>query len=690
MSDEPEETIDASPTEPDGRIDASSAEGAGSGGSFDLPRAGDIVGGRYEVSSMIGSGGMGHVFEAKHTTLGRRVALKVLAPERSHKERHVRRFLREAKSASAIVHPCVVEITDFGHTASGSPFFVMEYLEGETLGRCLRRSGPMPWSLLAPIAMQVCGALDAAHAAGVIHRDIKPENLFILQQTTHVKVVDFGIAKPITQEETKKLTEAGTVLGTVDYVSPEVIRDETVDPRTDIYSLGVTLYQLISGELPFVRDSKLESMLCRLHDPPAPLPSTVPAPVAEIIERAIRAHPYERFQTARELYDAIVEQLPERGPAVHDAISRAKLSSSTMASMSSMSAPRDSTLAGESLPAAQTPPRDRSRRPWLWPALGGVGAAVAVAVAVIPRSNHSSTIDAQHLASFGALPEVISGPGISLDDARIELGRVLFSDVALSGAGDLSCATCHPLDRYGVDGRVVADGHAHKTTGRNVSSVYNAAGHFALGWSGSATTVEAQAQIPILEPRAMANTEVALLETLGRTPRYRELFGAAFPTEPDPIRLDNVGIAIGAFERTLVTPAPWDHYLAGDTSALSTQQRRGFNTFVDVGCVQCHSGVYLGAGQLQKLGLLRPWPDTKDRGRLEDTQQDSDWMMFKIASLRNVEKTGPYFHDGSIEQLPRAVRMMAHHQLDQELDDEEVEDIVAFLRALTGELPSVP
>ncbi|MEM9454945.1 MAG: cytochrome c peroxidase [Myxococcota bacterium] len=680
------------------------ATDAGAGGAraiADLPRPGDIFGERYQILSRLGSGGMGHVFEAKHTTLGRRVAIKVLKPERSHSESHRERFLREAKSASAIIHPCVVELTDFGHTADGSPFFVMEYLEGETLGRRLRRSGPMPWSVLAPVAMQICGALEAAHTAGVIHRDIKPDNLFVIRQTTHVKVLDFGIAKAMLPGQTGKLTDAGTVVGTTDYVSPEIVRSEAADPRTDIYSLGVSLYQLISGELPFVRGSKIESLLVRLHEPPAPLPPTVPEPVAALIMRAMKVHPYERFQTARELYDAIVELLPERGPAVHEALSRSKLSSSSV-QMQALGLGESGLVQGSGIARAKAPqtpsvgasgsadaaePGTKSR--WRSIVVGTVAAGLVVAagLAFMPRHEHSSTLDPQHLASFGVLPDIIQGPGVVLDDAKIELGRVLFSDVRLSGSQDFSCATCHPLDRYGVDGRAITDGHAHQTTGRNVPTVYNVAGHFAQGWSGSTQTVEEQAPLPILNPLVMANTEAKLVATLAAVPEYREKFAAAFPDAPEPISMDNVATALGAFERTLVTPGPWDRYLAGQAEALTEQQRRGFNTFIDVGCVQCHSGVYVGAGQMQKLGLLRPWPETKDRGRIEDTQLDSDWMMFKVASLRNVAQTAPYLHNGSIEELATMVRMMAYHQLDRELDDDEVDDIVAFLGSLTGELP---
>ncbi len=675
-----------------------SATGIGPSRPFPLP--GDIVESRYRIESRLGSGGMGHVYAATHITLGRSVALKVLAPELASNPLHTERFLREAKSASAILHPCVVEITDFGHTASGSPFFVMEHLRGENLGQRLRRDGPIPWAQLGPMALQVCGALHAAHRAGVIHRDIKPENLFVIRDTAELKVLDFGVAKVMSATldsaagDPAKLTEQGLVIGTVDYLSPEAIRTAAVDARTDLYSLGVTLYQLVSGTPPFVRSSKVEIMMAHLSESPPPLAASVPPSATALILRAMQRDPAARFPSAAAFYEAILKSLPD-GPAVQDAVARAKLAVEPTPAVTEPShlelpiTPALSTPASSTMPGEPTAPLTSARRGLRGRAFAAsVVALVLVVVAVLMlQGSRSATIDPQHLASFGGLPEVFVGPGVVLGDAEIELGRRLFSDPSLSGAGDISCESCHPLERYGADGRVVAIGHGRQTTGRNAPSIYNAAGHSMLGWSGQALAVEEQAQDPILDPREMNGSEAAIVDVLASRPEYGELFARAFPQDPQPIRLDNVTAALGAFERTLVTPSPWDHYLAGHADALSEQQRRGFNVFVETGCVQCHSGTYVGATQRQKLGLLRPWPNTIDRGRMEDTGQDADWMMFKVASLRNVTQTSPYFHDGSIEELGTAVRMMAHHQLDRTLDDDEVASIIAFLGSLTGELP---
>ncbi|MEM9491876.1 MAG: cytochrome c peroxidase, partial [Myxococcota bacterium] len=168
---------------------------------------------------------------------------------------------------------------------------------------------------------------------------------------------------------------------------------------------------------------------------------------------------------------------------------------------------------------------------------------------------------------------------------------------------------------------------------------------------------------------------------------YGEAFAQAFPNAEEPISVSNAGMAIAAFERKLVTPGRWDRFLAGETDALSDQEKRGFNLFVEVGCVTCHYGAYVGADSYKKLGLVKAWPDNRDRGRYELTMRDEDWMVFKVPSLRNVAETGPYFHDGSVGELDQAIRLMARHQLGKELSDDEVAAVAAWLGALTGELP---
>jgi cytochrome c peroxidase len=178
---------------------------------------------------------------------------------------------------------------------------------------------------------------------------------------------------------------------------------------------------------------------------------------------------------------------------------------------------------------------------------------------------------------------------------------------------------------------------------------------------------------------------VAVLETI---PEYTPLFQAAFPGEEKPVTYDNMAKAIGAFERGLVTPSPFDRLLAGDQTALTDAQKAGLTTFVQSGCTTCHTGPLLGGGMYQKLGLVTPWPNPSDAGRFDVTKNEADKQLFKVPSLRNIEETGPYFHDGSVATLDEAIRLMGHHQLGRELSPEQVGSIQTFLGSLTGELPT--
>ncbi len=164
-------------------------------------------------------------------------------------------------------------------------------------------------------------------------------------------------------------------------------------------------------------------------------------------------------------------------------------------------------------------------------------------------------------------------------------------------------------------------------------------------------------------------------------------FRAAFPDEPEPTTFQNASRAIASFEESLFTRGRWDQFLEGDKSVLTDEEKAGFNRFVEIGCVSCHFGSTVGATGFQKLGLVRAWPDTRDRGRYEITRRDADWMLFRVPSLRNVAVTGPYFHDGSVASLEEAIRMMARHQLGRELHAEDVSSIKSWLKTLTGAIP---
>jgi cytochrome c peroxidase len=276
-----------------------------------------------------------------------------------------------------------------------------------------------------------------------------------------------------------------------------------------------------------------------------------------------------------------------------------------------------------------------------------------------------------------------------LDAAQADLGRMLYFDKRLSKTGTQSCNSCHPLDRFGADGLPTSPGAEGKLGGRNSPTVYHAAGYFAQFWDGRALNVEEQAKGPLVNPVEMGLTDGAQVERILRgIAGYKPLFARAFPGQAQPISYDNVGKAIGMFERGLVTPSRWDKYLLGDKSALSSQEVEGLRVFTNVGCMVCHTGEFVGGTMYEKVGAVEPWPNQKDEGRFAVTKDERDRMVFKVPTLRNIAKTAPYFHDGSAKSLPEAVQMMGRHQLGLELSAEEVTSIASWLGSLTGELPS--
>jgi cytochrome c peroxidase len=273
--------------------------------------------------------------------------------------------------------------------------------------------------------------------------------------------------------------------------------------------------------------------------------------------------------------------------------------------------------------------------------------------------------------------------------AKVELGWRLYYETQLSADGSQSCNSCHPLDAYGVDGQAVSTGVTGEKGGRNAPTVYNAAGHVAQFWDGRAPDVEEQAKGPILNPIEMAMPSPAeAIARLAKIPGYREAFAAAFPDDPQPLTYDNLGKAIGAFERQLLTPARWDRYLAGDASALTDDEKRGLQEFLGAGCQACHNGPWMGGRMFQRVGVAQPWPVTTDPGRVVVTRQPADSMVFKVPGLRNIVKTAPYFNDGNVPSLDAGVKLMARHQLGRELSQRQVASILMFLGSLTGDVPA--
>jgi serine/threonine protein kinase len=287
------------------------------------PLVGRTLPGGYRVTHLVGVGGMGRVYCAEQVALGRTVAVKVVHPSLADEELTAARFLNEARAASRLSHPNSVAIFDFGRTDDGRPYIVMEYLRGRDLGRVAADEGPLPLPRLVDVLRQTLGALEEAHALGIVHRDLKPDNVVLEPLRSgldFVKVVDFGLAKILQEEAQAKgagaLTRPGLVCGTPEYMSPEQSRGDALDGRSDLYSVGVVLFELLTGRVPFVADTATKTLILHLTEP-APDPRDVspdraiPAPFAEVAARALAKSCEDRFQSARDFSDALDSALLE-------------------------------------------------------------------------------------------------------------------------------------------------------------------------------------------------------------------------------------------------------------------------------------------------------------------------------------------------------------------------------------------
>jgi cytochrome c peroxidase len=316
------------------------------------------------------------------------------------------------------------------------------------------------------------------------------------------------------------------------------------------------------------------------------------------------------------------------------------------------------------------------------------GIAIALLMAA-GCARKEKAIDPAALAIFAPLPQTVPAKAGRPVEERVALGRMLFYDERLSKSQKISCNSCHDLARYGVDGEATSKGHRDQRGNRNAPTVYNAAAHFSQFWDGRAADVEAQAKGPILNPIEMAMpSDKAVIVVLKSIPDYVQAFQRAFPEAKNPVTYDNMAIAIGAFERGLLTPARWDGFLRGDQAALTSEEKAGLSAFLTTGCGNCHAGALLGGNLYQKIGALKDYPDASDPGRFKVTGNEADRMTFKVPSLRNIAKTGPYFHNGKVPTLDQAVTQMADYQLGKRLSPADVDSIVKFLNALTGEIPA--
>ena len=278
--------------------------------------------GEYIVVDRIGSGGMGSVYKAEQPSMNRMVAIKVLHSRFATRDDLVARFRREARAMSQLSHPNTARVYKYGALDDGAVYFVMDYLEGKNLAAWVRENGPMQADRAVHLMVQVCGALEEAHRAGIVHRDLKPENVFLTIQggtTDFPKVLDFGLAKMSEKQMGRgsmMFTQQGMVFGTPEFMSPEQAQGEQIDNRSDIYSLALILYELITGKLPFDAKTPLDMMKAHVRDAPIPLSSRVPGktfwPELEaVIDKALKKSPNERFASAAEFGDALLACLPK-------------------------------------------------------------------------------------------------------------------------------------------------------------------------------------------------------------------------------------------------------------------------------------------------------------------------------------------------------------------------------------------
>jgi len=294
---------------------------------------------------------------------------------------------------------------------------------------------------------------------------------------------------------------------------------------------------------------------------------------------------------------------------------------------------------------------------------------------------------------FQPLPLLAENTENPVTENKVQLGKLLYYDKGLSFQKTQSCNTCHDLTKFGVDHEPTSRGDAGKRGTRNSPSTLNAALHFTQFWDGRMKDVEEQAGGPVLEDIEMAMPDKkVVVERLRKNPVYQKMFKAAFPEASDPVTFNNMQKAIGAFERTLITPGRFDLFLQGEKEKLDASELKGLKTFLEFNCTICHMGPLLGGSMFQRYPLFGKHIDytgsaVDDPGRMDVTRNEADRYFFKVPSMRNITETWPYFHDGSVKDLDSTIKIMAKSQLNLEITDEQVTGMVSFLKTLTGEVP---
>jgi serine/threonine-protein kinase len=396
---------------------------------------GTMLDGRYRIETILGEGGMGIVYLARHKVIDKRVAVKILRRDFAHQKEITDRFLQEAKAASSIGNPHIVDISDFGQLPDGATYFVMEWLDGVPLSKLTRARKPVAPAELVPIARQIADGLAAAHATGIVHRDLKPDNIFLVRHGSaadFVKILDFGVAK-VLNDASKKATRAGTLFGTPHYMSPEQAAGTPVDARTDVYALGVILYEMASGRLPFDSNSLMGILTQHMFKAPVPIRTyeacaSVPASLEAIIMKALSKQPDQRYATMQALSEDLDKfARGDRPEALGEMMSR---STSLFPSL----APPERVKAA-AMPAAP----QKAKTPW--GVYAGVTAMLGACAGVLGVFLHSSNSTAQASRTV-LVPSAVEPPPPSNESKSIEA----------SDAPTLVLFAAEPLDAHVFSG----------------------------------------------------------------------------------------------------------------------------------------------------------------------------------------------------------------------------------------------
>ena len=309
-----------------------------------------------------------------------------------------------------------------------------------------------------------------------------------------------------------------------------------------------------------------------------------------------------------------------------------------------------------------------------------------------PAAEEAAAVEEEKPAVVAVEPLVALPSSVDVDMEKVLLGRSLFHDTALSGDGTVACSTCHMLDHGGAEPRKTSAGIGGQVGPINSPTVLNAAYNFVQFWDGRAKDLQEQAAGPVENPIEMGAKWDNVVERLKKNKEYVSSFAKLYD---DGITKDNTTDAIAEYEKSLITPSRFDKFLSGDETAITDAEKKGYATFKEAGCTACHTGIAIGGTMFQKMGLVsdyfkgRGTPVTKaDLGRFNVTKNPADKHFFKVPTLRNVALTSPYLHDGSRATLEETVALMGKHQLGKDLTDAQVNSIVTFLKALTGELPA--